>query len=362
MRRGDVGRAARERGRPRDARAGLVGARTGHAADDGDVVLRGVVRAGVVALAPLADRVVVADAHDRRPRAVAAVVALGRVPVVVQAEVVAHLVRDRLGDVLRRVAELVREHPGRLHVAVAVAGGATAVAVDRVEDVDVRHPAAATADRVVRTDARGDQDVRAEGLVGSVRAEDPGRAGVGGRHVDVEGRVVLGDRLPDGLDLGQLGVVEPGSVAGRVPGGLGGGRRGVVGVPGRAARRTAVEVEVDGALGEGLAVQQEGLVERCLRADRVDGRRDGDLVLVEDEPIGVEPGGRVGAEHLDELRLGHVVERCGLVELVAQQTDRGGAADGARQLDARGCPRPSSAHPTHLRNGCVRLVGDRCGC
>ena len=183
------------------------------------------------------------------------------------------LVGGRLGDVLGGVAEPVREDPGGLPVAVPVAGSAPAAAVDRVEDVDVGHAAApARADRLLGADARRDEDVRAVGRVEDARAVDAGGAGVGRRHVDVEGRVVLGDVLPDRLDRGELGVAEGRAVARRVPRRLRGRRRRIAGVPPGAAGGAAVEVEVDRLRRAGLAVQQEGLVERRLGDDGIVGR------------------------------------------------------------------------------------------
>ena len=273
----DVRRPRGDLGRGEDDARGLVGARPDDAADDRDVVLlvRGT---GVVALAPLADRAVVAHAHDRSPGAVAAVVALRGVAVVLQAEVVPDLVGHGLGDVLRGVAELLREDPRRLAVAVAVPTRAEGLA----EDVDVGHaPAGApvvlrVADRLVGADARGDQCVGAVRGVQQARPVDPVGPGVGRGHVDVEGRVVLGHGLPDRLDRGALGVVEDGGVAAGVPGRLAGRRRGMARVPPRRARRATVEVEEDRLRRPRLAVQLEGLRQRRLGADRVVGRRGRD--------------------------------------------------------------------------------------
>ena len=79
----------------------VVGQQRDVTLDDRQVVL-GVGRAGVLALAELRRRPVVADAHDRRPRPVAHVVGVGVVAVVAEPEGVAGLVRGGLGDALER--------------------------------------------------------------------------------------------------------------------------------------------------------------------------------------------------------------------------------------------------------------------
>jgi hypothetical protein len=219
-----------------------------------DVVVLLVVGAGVLALAPLHELLVVADAHDRRPAgcaaAVALVVAAARRAVVTQADVVAGLVRNGIGDVLLvATAERVVEDQRRL-----------VIVADIVEDRQVRHaPAAAVVEG-----ALGDQHRRAEDVVAAARARDPvGRRRLGG-HVDVEGGVVLGDALPDVLDALQFGGAERVGHAVEVEG-QGGDAALPAAVPGGSGQCRADEVQVDGALRARAAVQLEGLVERFER-------------------------------------------------------------------------------------------------
>mmetsp|Transcript_54717 Transcript_54717/g.114365 ORF Transcript_54717/g.114365 Transcript_54717/m.114365 type:complete len:267 (-) Transcript_54717:94-894(-) len=214
---------------------GVVGAVCNPGGDDGEVVLE-VVGAGVLALAPLHEALVVAHAHDGRPAglagALARVVADGGGAVVAQAEGVPRLVARRLGDVLDAVAEHVREDEAGLVVA---AHGAV--------DADVGEAAAAAPDG---PDAGRDEHAQAVLQVGARRAEEEVfvAADVLGRHVDVEGRVVLRDARPDLLDVALLRRRE--AVGGPVPVARRGVDCGVCGViPGSASQDVAVEVQVE---------------------------------------------------------------------------------------------------------------------
>src|SRR5262249_27415760 len=138
----------------------------------GEVVFL-VVGVVVLTLAPLADRLVVADAHDRRPLALARVVAGGRRAVVAEPEVVTDFVCGSFGDVLRS-GHAVGEDPGRLVV----------VVVRRdVEGADVGDATAAT--RRVDRVARCDHGAGAVDLVTAARPRDDRLIRLLSGHVDV---------------------------------------------------------------------------------------------------------------------------------------------------------------------------------
>ena len=212
-----------------------------------------VVRVGVFALAPLHDRLVVADAHDRCPRALTGVIPHGRRAVVREAEVVAGLVRCGLGDVLGVVrAERLREHPCGLVAGVA--------GCDRVEDIDERDATAtATTQGGPGRRARRDQHASAVHGVGGIRPVDRRRARVLGRDVDVERGVVLGNALPHALHDVLLRRAEGGRVAVGVERRVRLRGQAVTRVPRRAGDELAVEIEVQGATRPGLAVEKERL-------------------------------------------------------------------------------------------------------
>ncbi len=296
-----------------------------------DVVVLGVVGAGVFALAPLHQFPGVSDPHDRRPAgraaAVTCVVTAGRRAVMVQPDVVASLVRDRIGDeLLVAPSQRVVEDQGRFEEI-----------ADVVEGSQVGNAAAAAA--VER--ALGDQHRGAEGVVAAVRAGELVRRRRLGGDVDIEGRVVLGDTLPDVLDALQFGGAERVGHAVEVER-LGSDCRLAAVVPGRADQGGADEVQVDGALGAGAAVQPEGLVQRLqVRRKRVGRQRRHralrgklHLLLEEHAAPAVEPGGAVEPHHGRELRHRHAVPGGHLWQAATKPRDCQFALCSLRQREA----------------------------
>src|SRR5262249_16158199 len=157
------------------------------AGDDGHVILVGVVR--VQTVPPHLASGIVRDADDRGGAVPGPLLILGGLGVagpgtlVLQTHVVAGLVRGRRGggpDVA--VAEGVGEEEAAERVAAGAAGDASALGDAAVVAAG---PAAVAADVDLRD------------VLGAARR------GHGG-DVDIEGRVVFGDDLPDRLDVGQL--------------------------------------------------------------------------------------------------------------------------------------------------------------
>ena len=234
---------------------------------------------------------------------------------VLQAEVVADLVGDGLGDD-EDVAELGGEDERRLVDAV--------VGVE-VEDVQEGHAGALQlADGLRRRPFAGDQGGRAEDLVAGPGAVDrPGCRLLGG-HVDVERCVVVGHPLPDRLDGGVLGGAEGAGVGVEgVAAQRGGGQ--ALAVPLGPGDRGAVEVEVDRAPRARLAVQPEGLARRVEGPGSgrpVGGHGAGVAPVAVEDPAGrAEPDRLVLLQQRAQVVGRHVVERRGPGQARAQRVD-----------------------------------------
>ena len=310
----------------------IVGAQRQHVRLHHDIVVFLVVGARILALAPLHQRLVVADAHDRRPTgfaaAVAGVVAAGGGAVVVEADVVTGLVRHRFGHVLLvAVAEPVVEDVGGL---IVLAG--------HVEHAQVGEAAAAAA---AGHEILGDHDAGSEHQVRITAARQrTGRRRLGS-DIDVERRVVFGDALPDALDAFEFGLAEAEGDTVDVVGRRVDAGDAVAVVPCRAGRRVAVEIEIDGPLCALPAVQQEGLVERehrgLCRCASVGGAGeiDGVGVDVMQPTAPVDAGGVVAKQDRSELVCGLAVPAGNGREALAEHLDRPLAAGRFGQVECR---------------------------
>ena len=282
----------------------VVGAQSGVRRDAGQVVLL-VVGSRILAPRPLGDRPGGIDAasHDRRPDAVAVVVARGCRAVVQQPERVARLVRHRLGNGLGRPATGARgEHERR-----AVLGF-----VERIEQGDSEragtHP--------VR---RADHHALAVRGIARPSLAQAVVAGISRRDVDVEREVVLGDALPHLEDQRLLRCREARGAVDVERRGCDDRRR-TDGGPRSVDRHVAVEVEIDDTGRGRLRLEREHVdVQRCRRERRRhDGVGEWQCFGVAQRAVVGQEQRRVVDEFLDQLVGLDARLRGDIVELTAR--------------------------------------------